>query len=72
MIIFSIIDKTKRLNDRMLLIEFIDKSTMMVDGYGGCVDIININGDDDSWAKKTHILDIEYYWDLLWNMAENK
>ena len=72
MIIFSIVKKTKRLNNRLLLIEFIDDSTMLVDGFGGCVDVINIDGGDDSWANKTHILDVEYYWDMLWNMAENK
>ena len=71
MLILSVVKNTEKLNDRVLLIRFIDGSTVTVDKFKNSVDIINKYGMPRSWANTISKDDIKTYWDILWNMAKN-
>ena len=71
MLILSVVKNVERLNERVLLIRFIDNSTMTVDRYENSIDIINKDGATSSWANVINKNDIKTYWGLLLNMIKN-
>lgn len=71
MLILSVIKNTEKLNDRVLLIRFIDGSTVTVDKFKNSVDIINKYSMPRSWANTISKDDIKTYWNILWKMAKN-
>ena len=71
MLILSVVKNTEKLNDRVLLIRFIDGSTVTVDKFKNSVDIITKYGMARSWANTISKDDIKTYWDILWKMTKN-
>ena len=71
MLILSVVKNTEKLNDRVLLVRFIDGSTVTVDKFKNSVDIINKYGMPRSWASTISKDDIKTYWNILWKMAKN-